>query len=150
MIQLLDGPQAGEGGDVRVLPLRTAQLASMQKAAEAIQTATNAPPVDQKTATMLAQQRQQATPPVVATPPQAPTAPGPALKSPNAPAGAEHPGTEARPRPGLANPVTVEMLEGIDMIVVRGNPQDVNQVIKIIEEMERIARDGTGDQDSAA
>ena len=38
---------------------------------------------------------------------------------------------------GLIGPVQIEFLEGLDVIVIRGHPRDVERVTLIIEEIER-------------
>jgi type II secretory pathway component GspD/PulD (secretin) len=41
---------------------------------------------------------------------------------------------------GLLGPVQVEFVEGLDVIVVRGNERDVQRVMEIIEQIEQISR----------
>lgn len=40
---------------------------------------------------------------------------------------------------GTIGPVQVEFLEGLDVIIIRGNPRDVERVAKIIEDIERLS-----------
>ncbi len=47
-------------------------------------------------------------------------------------------------------PVQIEMLDGLDVIVLRGNAQDVAQVTDIINQIERHEQgDGAGHRDRA-
>ena len=49
------------------------------------------------------------------------------------------PGEEGKTRSGLLNPVQIEMLDGLDLLVIRGSQQDVNQVMDIIGQIERLS-----------
>ncbi len=40
---------------------------------------------------------------------------------------------------GLLSPVQIEMLDGLDVLVLRGNTQDVEQVMEIINQIERLS-----------
>jgi type II secretion system protein D len=42
---------------------------------------------------------------------------------------------------GLIGQVQIEYIEGLDIIVVRGNPQDVQQVMDLIEQIERLTQE---------
>jgi general secretion pathway protein D len=58
----------------------------------------------------------------------------------------EHPdgpaaGGAGGPAGGLLGSVQVEMLEGLDVLVVRGNRRDVEQVMKIIEQIEKLSKE---------
>jgi len=41
---------------------------------------------------------------------------------------------------GLLGPVQIEVVEGTDLFVIRGNPRDVERVMKVIEEIEAMSR----------
>lgn len=66
-----------------------------------------------------------------------PAQPGDAPLQPPAVPGAEPPPEEGDG--GLLGPVQIEFLEGLDAIIVRGNQKDVERVMKIIEEIERLS-----------
>lgn len=78
----------------------------------------------------------------------APAAAGQAAPAPAAPAapagGGEAPppgvreATELPPEGGLIGPVQIEFLEGLDSILVRGNKRDVQRVLQIIADIERL------------
>ncbi len=71
--------------------------------------------------------------PPAAAPPAA--APGGALPGP----GAEAPPAAGDDDTSLIGPVQLEYIEGLDVIVVRGNKRDVDRVIKIIEDIEKMS-----------
>lgn len=134
LIQVLDNPQDANGREVRVMPLRTAQLASVQRAATVIQNATGPQPADPPMVTMLFQQRDAS----------GGTAGAGAAAKPQAaekPAAAAN--TESASRGGLVNPVQIEMLEGLDVLVLRGSATDVEQVMEIINQVERLSAEIT-------
>jgi type II secretion system protein D len=74
------------------------------------------------------QPQQQPGPPQENTPPNAPDTPQ-----------AKPPAQQPGPPGGLVGPVQVEVLEGLDVMVVRGNPGDVDQVMQIIQQIERLS-----------
>jgi general secretion pathway protein D len=82
-------------------------------------------------ATQLAQQ------PAEPAEPAQPAQPGDAGQQPPAAPGAEPPPEEGET--GLLGPVQIEFLEGLDAIIIRGNQRDVERVMKIIEEIERLS-----------
>lgn len=127
LVQILDGPGDSGGRSTRVVAVRAARPASVERAAAALgPTTTGARPA----AAMLTGLFQAQAPAAGATPP-APNAP-----PPSAPAGPK-PGEPKRS--GLVSPVQVEMLEGLDVIVIRGNRQDVDQVVDIVNQIERLS-----------
>lgn len=69
--------------------------------------------------------------PAAAAPNAAPPAAGLADPTPNAAAGPEE--------GGLVGPVQIEMLEGLDVLVIRGNARDVKQVVDIIQQIEKLS-----------
>jgi type II secretory pathway component GspD/PulD (secretin) len=54
------------------------------------------------------------------------------------PMGDETPGPDVEGQ-GLVGPVQIEFLEGLDVIVIRGNPRDVARVQEIIKDIERLS-----------
>lgn len=139
LIEALDGPPPTAARGTRLVSLRTASPASLWRVIDAIR-AGNAPrrppgPL----VTMLFQQRD-----------QEPPAPGPDGEPPGPPppengAPGDGPPEGARPGDGpgqertLIGPVEIQMLEGLDVIIIRGHPRDVEQVMAIIEQIERIS-----------
>jgi len=69
----------------------------------------------------------------VAAPPAGPGVPTP----PGGPEGAASP--PEGPSGSLVGSVRVEMLEGLDILVIQGHERDVNQVVGIINEIERLS-----------
>lgn len=66
------------------------------------------------------------------------TQPGqPAAEAPAAPG--EAPGAAPAGEGGLVGPVQVEFLEGLDVLVIRGNRRDVERVMQIIRQIEELS-----------
>ena len=65
---------------------------------------------------------------------QAQAAPNPAVAAPNAPAAVAAGG-------GLVGPVQIEFLDGLDVLVISGNERDVERVMRIIDDIERLSVD---------
>jgi len=87
--------------------------------------------------------------PAGAAPPAGPAGPllpgGAASPTPGAAAGqpgAEpaQPGQEAAEKPAVMGPVQVQLLEGLDVLVIRGLRRDVEQVLSVIQQIEELAR----------
>ncbi|HZZ71410.1 MAG TPA: secretin N-terminal domain-containing protein [Pirellulales bacterium] len=75
-----------------------------------------------------------------------PNAP-PAPRLPNQPAAPVNPVPEVQPMEtkegGLIGPVQIEFLDGLDIIVIRGHPKDVERITQIINDIERISAETT-------
>ncbi len=67
--------------------------------------------------------------------PPAPNANQPAAKAPPQPPGNAAAGVDDAP----IGPVQIEFVEGLDVIIVRGNPRDVERITKIIEDIEQLS-----------
>ncbi|MCH7752852.1 MAG: hypothetical protein IH898_11950, partial [Planctomycetes bacterium] len=63
----------------------------------------------------------------------------PARTVQNEDAGAGVAEADANPSGSLLGPVQIETVEGTDILVLRGNPRDVERVLQVIEEIERMA-----------
>jgi len=50
------------------------------------------------------------------------------------------PGQEAAEKPAVMGPVQVQLLEGLDVLVIRGLRRDVEQVLSVIQQIEELAR----------
>jgi type II secretion system protein D len=57
-----------------------------------------------------------------------------------APAGAPAAGATAGQEEGLLGPVQIEVVEGTDLVVIRGNPRDVARVMEVIKQIEAMSR----------
>ncbi|MFZ1936976.1 MAG: secretin N-terminal domain-containing protein, partial [Thermoguttaceae bacterium] len=131
LIQVLDSPSEGGGRDVRLLSLKSSPSPSIQQVAEVVRGSAGSQPASPPLAAMLFQPREGAA--AAAQPPRAPPAAPPVVSVPS-----ERPG-EGRGRAGLLSPVQIEMLDGLDVLVLRGNTQDVEQVMEIINQIERLS-----------
>ena len=137
VVQVLDGP-AESGRSVRLMPLHTAHLEDIQRATSTIQTVSNSGPVNRSTlAYYQAKPREDATTgtatPTAVGQGQTPPVPAPA-------AGAQPPAaTGEGAATGLINPVQIESIPGVDVLVIKGRPEDVARVQAIIREVEAIA-----------
>lgn len=169
LVEMLDQTPASGAPQMQMISLRTSRPTDIRRAVDAIHTANTdgvrpaaapaagAPAVSPTTAgarmAMMFQQRQPAAAsqhaPLAQTQPQ----PIPLPNDNSAPPPPEVPPTQmpegtapaagAMPRtapPGsLVGPVQIEVLEGLDVMVVRGNPADVDQVMQIIQQIERLS-----------
>ncbi len=128
LIQLLDSPQDAAGKNVRVMPLQPAQLASVRRAASIIRSANGAPTASMPLAALLMQAR----------PDSAPVGATPGVPAPPAP----RPGERSADAGGLSrivNPVQMDVIEGLDVLVLRGSAQDVEQLMEVVRQIEAIA-----------
>ena len=138
LIRVLDTPRRTDGSEIRLLPLRAEQTASIRKVSEAIRDGAAPRQPTPPLATRLFQSPElaQASPPRVNPPPANAANPAAPANPPAANRG--QPPADQR-RLGALGPVQIEMLEGLDVIVLRGNAQDVNQVSEIISQIERMS-----------
>lgn len=169
LVHALDIPPSNSGVALRVIPISTAKEATVKQAAQAIrvansdatQAAIQLPPgmlVAQAEAPQpqtapageppqaAAQQPEPAAPgqqpPAAGAQPESPPGqPGTPSGQPAAVPGQQPPGAEGAPpsEGGLIGPVQVEFLEGLDVLVVRGNRRDVERVMQIIREIEEMS-----------
>jgi type II secretion system protein D len=145
-------PQSGE--DTRVVPLNAAKNADVAKALSVFRTTgangvairsalgarsdSQSAPSSDRNLGLAFQQRddnQKSTDDMLAQ--NQPNQPG----GPGQPAGPGQPGRTADEGTGgsLIGPVQIEFLEGLDMIVIRGNPKDVERVTQIIKDIEDLS-----------
>ena len=138
LIRTVDNQAAAGGSDIRLLPLRGAPSASIQRAAALIRSATGTRAGEVPMIATLFQAKDAT--PAAAAPVAAPAAAVPARPAaPPAPAQATQQPMDNKPHSGLVNPVQIEMLDGLDVLVLRGNAQDVEQVMEIINQVERLS-----------
>jgi len=133
LIRVLDSPQDQAGRNVRLMPLQPAQLASVERAASVIR-AVNGPRVALPLAALLMQRPE--TPPAggaapSATPPAPGASPGPGLRPGETP-------PDFANLARIVNPVQMEVIEGLDMLVLRGSAQDVEELMRIVRIIEAI------------
>lgn len=131
LIHALDHPQPTFDGRIGLVSLERAQMSDVEPVVAALQASQGAaapaapPPADQPPA---------AAPPV--TEPGAP--PGETTQIvpiPGTPGAAAAPGQAE----GLIGPVQIQILEGLDVLVIRGNERDVRRVREIIEQIEQLS-----------
>ena len=156
LINALDS-QDSANRSVRLMPVQPAQLASVQRAVSLIRTA-NGPTLP--LAALVMQPRPDVNPPTVpdvlprvdlprggraadANPatavPPLPGARPEAAAAPGAGSGAKAPDFSGLSR--IVNPVQVEVIEGLDVLVLRGSAQDVEQLMQVVHLVESISRD---------
>ncbi|MCS7304470.1 MAG: hypothetical protein NZ602_05110 [Thermoguttaceae bacterium] len=87
------------------------------------------------------------TPPSGPGAPITPAGPAPGGPQPPAPEPAAQPGAEAvqpdqppAEKPAVMGPVQVQLLEGLDVLVIRGLRRDVEQVLSVIQQIEQLAK----------
>jgi len=157
LIQALDHVDSGANQSTRLVPLKTTRPGDAKRTVDAIRAGNvvqeRAVPAGRsaaKTLPLVAQIFQAGRKPEAATvalageaaaPPASGSQPGAAQPAPGALPGPGIPG--ARPGleegAGLVGPVQIEMLEGLDVLVIRGNRRDVQQVVEIIQQIEKLS-----------
>ena len=156
LIQTLDQASADTDGSptTRFVALRTSKPADIRRAVDAIETSNNsaARPAGEMgdyarrpgaMLSMMIQKPGEGDTGAAAAQPapyqfvQAPPQPQPGLAPGPGPTGAARPrGTNPA---GLVGPVQIEMLDGLDVLVMRGNPRDVEQIMQIIQQIEKLS-----------
>jgi len=154
LIRALDNSEQGGDHATRLVPLTTTRTADAKRTVEAIRvtnTGRESPtPAGREVSADVAKKLplaaqilrpgKRTAAQVVADAQVAPAAP------PNA--AAPIPGAAAQVAPGargaqedggLIGPVQIEMLEGLDVLVIRGNARDVKQVMDIIQQIEKLS-----------
>lgn len=166
VVKALDSPRTNPNEQTRLVPVKKADPNQVRSAVQLIRAASTAGGETTSAAKTLHGKAdgprwggelvsmlfQEAAP---AGAPPAPAAPAPAVPAPEA--GAAAPEAAATPAAadaapqaaaggitpseegGLIGPVQIEFLEGLDVIVVKGNKRDVNRVMQIIADIEKIS-----------
>ncbi|MHC4177832.1 MAG: hypothetical protein ACYSWU_10010, partial [Planctomycetota bacterium] len=147
LIRTLDSPGLPPGRSVRLLSLRTSSPASVRQVAAAISEGApaqragqgNPPQAGGPRGPMVTTMFQ---PPVDPREEENPEAaplgqPGPANGAPPPTNGQLPPGPPSEG--GLIGPVQIEMLPGLDVLVITGHERDVERVMQIIEEVEKLS-----------
>jgi type II secretion system protein D len=139
LINALDS-QDSANRKVRLMAVQPAQLPSVRRAVSLIQTA-NGPTLP--LAALVMQPRPDGNPATEAGPATAvPPLPGPrpdAAAAPAARGGEKQPDFSGLSR--IVNPVQVEVIEGLDVLVLRGSAQDVEQLMDVVHLVETITHD---------
>ncbi|NQU26547.1 MAG: hypothetical protein HQ567_35130, partial [Candidatus Nealsonbacteria bacterium] len=153
LIQALDAPPEAGGQATRMIMLQSANPASVQRAMDAVRLATASRRSNGSLMSMLFQPTDGAPPAVPpSTPIVSPLTPAVPPSTPivpeETPPGANGAATAATP-PGangaaasqraLIGPVRIEILEGLDGVIVRGLAGDVDQVIAFLQQIDEIS-----------
>ncbi|HUT12068.1 MAG TPA: secretin N-terminal domain-containing protein [Thermoguttaceae bacterium] len=148
LIQVLDGPHPTLDQTTRLASFRAASPASVRKAVQAIGTEAAASRPRGPMVTMLFQQPagepplvpgvEPPLPPDFEPPVPLPPENGPLDEPPFLPEDGA-PEAENGEERSLIGPVQVELLEDLGIVVVRGHPRDVEQVMAILDEIERLS-----------
>jgi type II secretion system protein D len=163
LVEMLDQAPAAGTPQMQLIALRNSRPTDIRRAVDALHAANTASehPAPAKPAAtsavpgaklaLMFEQRQPAAPPQPVPLAQAQPIPLPEDKN-SAPPPAEAAPADAQPNPrsaggptrtpppgSLVGPVQIEVLDGLDVMVVRGNPDDVNQVMQIIQQIERLS-----------
>jgi len=155
LIHLLDSPEQPGGRTMRLVSLKDARSADIQRVIDAIRNvgtrqasgagdASTLRRHDDLRLAMVYQQPEQTAPDSAEAPAAeaAPATPAPAGQEPAPPdaaVGAEPEGLEGSG--GLIGPVQVEILPGTDILVIRGHERDVQKVVELIEQIEQISKE---------
>lgn len=114
LIHALDNPALASDRGLRLVSLKAARMADVRPALEAV---------------------------AMQQPPQGKPAPAAAGAQPPAPPAAPLPpgGRDEDAEGGLVGTVQIEAIDGLDVLVLRGNPRDVEKVSRIIEQIEQLS-----------
>ena len=143
LIQILDAAQQSADDSTHVVALGTARPAAVRKTINAIRASTvshdrpgsvsSVQAASAPLVSMLYQQADQSADGTVADGPAAGDQQGVIQQFDI------QPGSPVGQSAGLIGPVQIELLEGLDTLVIRGHKQDVEQVIQMIEQIEQIS-----------
>lgn len=114
LIHALDNPSLASDRGLRLVSLKAARMADVRPAIEAV---------------------------AMQQPPQGKPAPGAGSAQPPASPAAPLPpgGPNEDAEGGLVGTVQIEAIDGLDVLVLRGNPRDVEKVSRIIEQIEQLS-----------
>jgi general secretion pathway protein D len=136
LIQALDSPPQPAGRTVRLVSLLTTSPASVRLVANAIGGGAATAPSGRLASTAVQppeeeeQPEENAEAPPVGPPGQAPGAQPPAAGQPKVFSGGEA---------GLIGPVQIETLPGLDVLIITGHQRDVERVMQIIQQVEKLS-----------
>ena len=148
LVRILDRPAEGDDRSLRVIPVRDTKMPAIQQAVSAIREGTGAREPGMPMVAMLFQEPKDgpAAPKAgAAAPKRRPLRrPSSTTAASQSPTPKPSPKAEARPEPkdqtGLRGPVTIEIIDPPGVLVLRGDPRDVAQVEKIIEDIEELSK----------
>lgn len=141
MVRALDAPADRGDQTTRMVALRTTRPEDARRTVEALRASALARKGagEEPLASKLFQPRAKAEAPQAALVAQAqPAAPPPGAPQSPKPEAPEQPGEEEGA--GMIGPVQVEMLEGLDVLIVRGHRRDVQRVLEIIQRIEELSQ----------
>jgi type II secretion system protein D len=140
LVHVLDLPQDPAGRNVRLMPVQPAQLTSIQRAASIMRTANGGSASAMPLAALLMQPRPDA--PAAGGISQAPAPPAPAARPDVSAASGARSGEKAGEFGDfsrIVNPVQMDVIEGLDVLVLRGSAQDVEQMMEVVRQIERLS-----------
>lgn len=135
LVHAMDQPEQPAGRRIGLVALNMADAADVRPVVQAVQAQQGAQPAGEAPG---------------AVPPPPPGAPMPGAPEPRLPGddsqttrilplpGARAPGAPGGEQ-GLLGPVQIEVLEGLDVLVIRGDERDVQRVVEILEQIEQLA-----------
>jgi type II secretion system protein D len=142
LVEALDAPVGRADQSTRLIALRSTRPEDARRTAEAIRASTQGrgdasarEPLPAK----LFQPRPRGAGDVSEVAQAAPAAPGTAPPGEAAKPGAPKE-SEAEEGGGMIGPVQVELLEGLDVLIVRGHKRDVQRVLEIIKQIEELGK----------
>ncbi|GAB6185172.1 secretin N-terminal domain-containing protein [Thermopirellula anaerolimosa] len=142
LVAALDAPAIAPGVTTRLASLSNIPEDSARRAADAVRMANGEPTgpaadaAENRPRLRLAQTTEAESQDANAAQPEASQ---PAQDGQQPPADEGQPGTGAAGEGGLIGPVQIEFLEGLDVLVVRGNRRDVERVMQIIRQIEELS-----------
>ena len=138
MIQALDSPPQTANRGISLVALQASEIEDIRKTAQAVAQggvpeASNAPSDNRMLiARIFPQANQEGAAPPPAAQPNAPAAPAAEGVTPA-------PAASAADEGSLVGPVQVEILEGLGILILKGDRRDVDQVSRLIQEIEQLS-----------
>ena len=135
IVRMLDQPPTSDSQQTQLVPVEHADPQQIRQTVAMMQQAANEEqPGDVEQVSMLFQPQDQPAQPPAAQPPAA------AADQP-APAASDAVSAEDIDVGGVLGPVQIEFVEGLDVIVLRGNRRDVERLQRIIQDIERLSQE---------
>ncbi|TVS07747.1 MAG: hypothetical protein EA424_29425, partial [Planctomycetaceae bacterium] len=150
IVRMLDQPPTSDSQQTQMVPVEHADPQQIRQTVAMMQQAANEEePGDVEQVSMLFQPQDQPAQPPAAQPPaaQPPAAQPPAAQPPAAAADQPAPAADEAANAqdidvgGVLGPVQIEFIEGLDVIVLRGNRRDVERLQRIIQDIERLSQE---------
>jgi type II secretion system protein D len=139
LVQVLDAPNAAADESLQFVSLRNSKANDIRQAVAAIQSgpADSAAHPAERLAMLFKPEREAAG--TAATPAGAGTATAPVAPAATAADKQQQAAQQAAPTGGLVGPVQVQMLDGLDVLVIRGHEHDVQHVMQVIQQIEQLS-----------